>query len=45
MGEFIFTVGYGGALIVVGVITHFLLKKMEREGKKQDKQTNEGKVV
>lgn len=31
MGELIFTICYGGALIVLGVITKVVLMKMERE--------------
>lgn len=31
MGELLFTLGYGGALVVVGLLTFVLLKKMEQE--------------
>ncbi|MEY9970686.1 hypothetical protein ABH966_001050 [Lysinibacillus sp. RC46] len=30
MGEFIFTIAYGGSLIVLGFITRSYLKKMEQ---------------
>jgi hypothetical protein len=29
MGEFLFTLGYGGSLIILGLITHAFIRKMD----------------
>ncbi|MED4204837.1 hypothetical protein [Neobacillus mesonae] len=31
MGEFVFSLGYGGSLIVLGLITHLFIRKMQRD--------------
>ncbi|MBL4950896.1 hypothetical protein RCG24_04340 [Neobacillus sp. OS1-32] len=31
MGEFIFSLGYGGSLIVLGLITHLFIRKMNHD--------------
>ncbi|MER2089692.1 hypothetical protein [Sporosarcina sp. JAI121] len=33
MGEFIFSFSYGGALIVMGFVTRFFIKRMDAERK------------
>lgn len=40
MGEFIFSFGFGGALIVMGVIVHFLLKRMEKDTRTETDHVN-----
>ncbi|MCH6264297.1 MULTISPECIES: hypothetical protein [Neobacillus] len=29
MGEFLFSIGYGGSLIILGLITHVFIRKMD----------------
>ncbi|GEN35737.1 MULTISPECIES: hypothetical protein [Aneurinibacillus] len=35
MGEFLFSIGYGGSLIVIGLFTRAFLQKMEQQATKE----------
>lgn len=45
MGELLFSIGFGGALIVVGIMTHVLLKKMSEEKQVETEQMKEERTV